>query len=175
MGTKRGTKRPDVALRNATKKQKDAVSKSWATEPTERKRKISVAVSRSLIGTSRALGHKVSSEARATISAKNRGRLAGSKHPNWKGGVTPINRRLRCTGEYKEWRSSVFERDCYTCQLCFKRGGYLEAHHIVCFISNPELRTDIQNGCTLCKKCHSKTKGKETMFEKILTNQVRLP
>lgn len=63
----------------------------------------------------------------------------------------------RKTSEYKEWRKAVFERDNYTCQLCGKRGGKLNAHHIERYRNCIERRTDISNGITLCDACHKKT------------------
>jgi hypothetical protein len=59
--------------------------------------------------------------------------------------------------EYIDWRKSVFERDLYTCQKCKVRGGSLEAHHIKLFKDYIELRYEINNGMTLCKKCHKQT------------------
>ena len=81
----------------------------------------------------------------------------GEKNASWKGGVTPINKRIRHSVELKLWRKSVFERDNYTCQHCGKRGGELHADHIKQFAYHPELRTSIENGRTLCKPCHKKT------------------
>lgn len=60
----------------------------------------------------------------------------------------------RC-GEYSEWRKRVFERDGYICQNCGKRGGTLNAHHILPYSRYPELRYDLDNGITLCKACHT--------------------
>lgn len=62
----------------------------------------------------------------------------------------------RKTPEYKKWRKSVFERDNYTCKLCGKRGGKLNAHHIERYRNCIERRTDISNGITLCDACHKK-------------------
>lgn len=69
----------------------------------------------------------------------------------------PLDRKpadQRNTKEYSEWRSSVFERDNFTCVDCKKRGGYIEAHHIKKFKDFAELRFDVDNGKTLCKPCH---------------------
>lgn len=56
--------------------------------------------------------------------------------------------------EYKLWVEAVFKRDNYTCQKCGKKGCKLEAHHIFNWADYPELRYAIDNGITLCKKCH---------------------
>lgn len=57
--------------------------------------------------------------------------------------------------EYNKWRLDVFKRDEYTCQNCGdKRGGNLVAHHILNYSEHVSLRTDINNGITLCSKCH---------------------
>lgn len=56
--------------------------------------------------------------------------------------------------KYKEWRLKVFKRDRFTCQLCNKVGGFLQAHHIKMKYKFPELIFDILNGITLCYRCH---------------------
>jgi hypothetical protein len=83
----------------------------------------------------------------------------GDKNVNWKGGITPINEKLRKTFNYKEWRNKVFERDCFCCQECGQRGGYLHAHHIKSWSNYPEFRYQINNGLTLCISCHRKTEN----------------
>jgi len=55
-----------------------------------------------------------------------------------------------------EWREKVFVRDNYTCQSCKLRGVKIEADHIKMWMHFPELRYDLSNGQTLCKKCHIK-------------------
>ena len=64
------------------------------------------------------------------------------------------NKDYRQSKEYAEWRSEVFERDGYKCQLCGQIGGNLNAHHIRPFKDYPDLRFDLNNGITLCEKCH---------------------
>jgi len=80
----------------------------------------------------------------------------GAKNPRWKGGITPENKRIRMSLEYRLWRKAIFERDNFTCQKCGQRGGRLRAHHIFNFADYPENRTEISNGITLCQKCHNK-------------------
>ena len=85
----------------------------------------------------------------------------GSLNGNWKGGITPLYRKIRNSFEYEEWRRKVFERDLYTCQYCGEIGGYLQADHIKPFALYPELRLELSNGRTLCIECHYKvTYGK---------------
>jgi hypothetical protein len=93
--------------------------------------------------------------------------LIGDKNKNWKGGITPINKSIRGSLEYKKWREEVFNRDNYSCTECGAKSQkgvsvYLEAHHIMPFATHPKLRFATENGQTLCKKCHNKKpKGKQ--------------
>jgi len=89
-----------------------------------------------------------------TSKEKLSGRYVGEKASNWKGGVTKKNIILRYRIEQRCWVKSVLERDNFTCQKCGQRGGNLEVHHIFNFADYPELRLAIDNGVTLCKKCH---------------------
>lgn len=57
--------------------------------------------------------------------------------------------------EYIKWRKAVYKRDNYTCQCCGdNKGGNLNAHHLENFADNLDLRFDVDNGITLCKKHH---------------------
>ena len=80
--------------------------------------------------------------------------IKGEKSYLWKGGITPINKAIRNSPYYKDWRSAVFKRDNYTCQNCREVGGILNADHIKPFSLYPKLRFDMNNGRTLCKPCH---------------------
>lgn len=104
-----------------------------------------------------------------------KGFMAGSKNGMWKGRST-VTMQIRNIFEYRQWRSDVFTRDDYTCQDCGTRGCYLEAHHIKMFStildeykikSVEDARScselwNINNGQTLCNKCHNKTKKGKT-------------
>ncbi len=100
-------------------------------------------------------------------------RYYGENNPNWKGGITELNMRIRKSSKYSIWRFQIFGRDNLTCQKCGIKNFYLEVHHIKKFsdiigehsaitfdaaIACKEL-WDISNGITLCKECHNKTKG----------------
>jgi|ERR1035437_1186314 5-methylcytosine-specific restriction endonuclease McrA len=79
-----------------------------------------------------------------------------------KGRKSPIHEQIRRSLEYKLWRTSVFERDNYTCIWCGARNGngttfILHADHIKPFAYYPELRFAIDNGRTLCRECHLTT------------------
>jgi hypothetical protein len=99
---------------------------------------------------------------RRQIEALDRNRKCGEEHYNWKGGITPIQFKIRNSKEYKLWRTAVFERDNYTCIWCNARNGngkavILNADHIKPFAYFPELRFAIDNGRTLCINCHKTT------------------
>lgn len=59
----------------------------------------------------------------------------------------------RNTREYRLWRVAVIRRD-KVCQVCSTRKNR-QAHHINHASYFPEQRFDVNNGLTLCPKCHS--------------------
>ena len=78
----------------------------------------------------------------------------GAENGNWKGGVTSENQKVRDSEEYRIWRLKVFFRDNFTCKKCNIKDGTVQAHHIENFTVK-ELRFEVSNGITLCKKCHN--------------------
>lgn len=94
----------------------------------------------------------------------------GELHYNWQGGLNSLNMVIRKCFDYRQWRSDVFARDNYTCQMCWERGTRLHAHHIISVSSliqyyeitklEEALECDelwnINNGITYCEECHKK-------------------
>ena len=68
---------------------------------------------------------------------------------------------------YKDWRSKVFKRDGYSCQMpgCRESKTRINAPHIKKWASSPSLRFELRNGITLCWKCHKKVTGVEEQYE----------
>ena len=90
------------------------------------------------------------------ISESRMGKYCGKDSPNYNPNLTDEERIVkRNYPEYTNWRKAVYERDNYTCQKCnISKSGNLNAHHIESYDNNPEFRTNISNGITLCKKHH---------------------
>lgn len=102
---------------------------------------------------------------------KHSRRMSKQNHPNWKGGISSeIDKiRHRYNKELKIWRTEVFKRDNFTCRKCSKKGGDLEAHHIIPLSSSINGIIEVSNGLTLHKlPCHKIiTKEDISLFQKI--------
>jgi len=111
-------------------------------------------------------GKKHTKETKKKISIITRQRTPkGENHLRWKGGNGRCMQLYTGIG-YKAWRKDVFERDNYTCRKCNdNKGGNLEAHHKItfkeCLEKNNGLEFNVDNGTTLCKKCHRKEHAKK--------------
>lgn len=117
------------------------------------------------------LGFQHSEKTKKKMAVTNK----GERNPAWKGGISPLETRIRRSFKYRQWRSDVFTRDNFICQECGdSKGGNLEAHHIESFaeiIHRNKIKTleqalaceelwNINNGITFCKDCHYLKKGK---------------
>ena len=115
---------------------------------------------------------------------KKRLDISGKNCHTWKGGITPLEKLIRESLEYKTWRINVYKRDYYTCRECFRKDGNIIAHHIKSFtnifqeflqqysqfspIDDKETLVrlsftyqpfwNVNNGKTLCEKCHKSLK-----------------
>ncbi len=58
--------------------------------------------------------------------------------------------------DFQRWARAVKVRDNYTCQVCDVRGVYLESHHKNGWNAFPDERYDLDNGVTLCRRCHDR-------------------
>jgi 5-methylcytosine-specific restriction endonuclease McrA len=75
---------------------------------------------------------------------------------------------------YKKWRIDIYKRDNFTCQMPGCRNKtQLQAHHIQKWSSASMLRYDIDNGITLCRKCHKEVTGNEQHYQNLFHNMVR--
>ena len=115
-------------------------------------------------------GEKRSKETIEKMSGKNNHNFGkrGAETSNWKNGISVLYDIIRKCFLYRQWHSDIFTRDKFTCQHCNKRGGDLHAHHKESFalilkrnnietLKQAELCSElwnINNGITLCKKCH---------------------
>lgn len=148
-------------------KKKIAISNSKPLSE-ERKKKISLSHK----------GKKLTEETKQKLSQWLKGKRVGDKHPMWKGGCSSLKKRLRVCSEYLQWRRKIYERDEYICQECYKKSNRLNVHHIkpiydIAMRNNLQTLEDykkcdemwdINNGITLCQKCHNKFKNKELEY-----------
>jgi 5-methylcytosine-specific restriction endonuclease McrA len=68
--------------------------------------------------------------------------------------------------EYPEqyvWRKAVLKRDNHTCQRC-KKNTELHVHHKERWVDAPALRFSVDNGITVCRKCHKLIHKKGLLF-----------
>jgi 5-methylcytosine-specific restriction endonuclease McrA len=80
-------------------------------------------------------------------------RYTGKEHPNYREEARRKNRG----GSHHKWVNAVISRDKATCRKCGAQGVELHAHHIKSYRDHPELRFDVDNGLTLCFRCHWET------------------
>ena len=82
-------------------------------------------------------------------------KMSGENSPSYNHNLTDEDRiKGRKTPENDIWRKGVYIKNDFTCQKCFQSGVYLNAHHILNYSSNKELRFEDSNGITFCQPCH---------------------
>lgn len=83
-------------------------------------------------------------------------RRYGTNNPNYNPNKTDEERLYcRLLEGMTPFKKGVYERDNYTCQCCGDSKGHnLVAHHLDGYNWCREKRTDVNNGITLCDKCH---------------------
>ena len=104
--------------------------------------------------------------------------MSGENNHFWNGGVSSLYKLIQHR-LWSPWKFPILKRDNFICQQCGHHGRDLEVHHIrrlvdirdMVIAANPELSLDIyedrvalaemivashtlQDGITLCKKCH---------------------
>lgn len=87
----------------------------------------------------------------------------GEKNYQWIKDRTKIKKQHeRNNPNDKQWKYAVYKRDSFKCKMLNEDcNGRLEAHHILPWRDYPELRTEVNNGITLCKYHHPRKKEDE--------------
>lgn len=82
--------------------------------------------------------------------------LIGPNRPNWKGGHRAARQADYKNPLYVAFRDAVKLRDNWTCQDCQDKGEKvgIQVHHIKSWGAHPDLRYEVSNGITLCRRCH---------------------
>lgn len=74
------------------------------------------------------------------------------------------------------WQEAVFQRDNRTCRKCNSTPTEkysLHAHHIKPWDTYPELRYVVENGLTLCNRCHRKVEADLTRRKSRIIREVK--
>lgn len=80
----------------------------------------------------------------------------GESNPAWNPDLTQEERdRGRNYPEYYEFIRSVLKRDEYMCRICMSETDALNVHHINSYDWDKGNRTNVNNGVTLCRTCHT--------------------
>jgi hypothetical protein len=104
---------------------------------------------------------------------KRGNKMKAEKHYNWKGGISKLQYSIRTCANNLNWKKKVLLRDNYICQFCGINKN-LEIHHkigVAEIITKYNIKFlddarkckplwNINNGITICKKCHYKIHGR---------------
>jgi 5-methylcytosine-specific restriction endonuclease McrA len=106
-------------------------------------------------------GRPVLETTRKKIGEANRGRLLGSRHPQWLGGISREPYAFVWT---KDLKAYIMERDGYECKnrTCHNDSSKLSVHHI----DYDKKNCDHDNLITLCNSCNARANFNREMWEK---------
>lgn len=97
-------------------------------------------------------------------TGKKRLSMTGEKHPYWIKDRSKLkaDERHQLGYQLAVWSKKIKIRDKWKCRIANEEcAGRLEAHHILGWTSNPELRFNINNGITLCHFHHPRKRVEE--------------
>lgn len=77
----------------------------------------------------------------------------GQAHPRWNPELADEDRKYARCPEHQAWSKQVLRRDKWRCVACGV-GGSVHAHHLRSYRLHPEIRSDLNNGATVCPDCH---------------------
>jgi 5-methylcytosine-specific restriction endonuclease McrA len=80
---------------------------------------------------------------------------------------------------WNRWKRAVFKRDHYRCIMCGRKRGQkpkckFDPHHIIRKALRPDIMYEVDNGVTLCRRCHRQTFRKEESFAPRFTQHVSM-
>jgi len=132
-------------------------------------------------------GFVYSDETLKKMSDAKKGKYLGENNWNYKGGITPLMIAIRNCTKYIEWRRQIYKRDNWTCQQCSKEcKGDINAHHTFPFVDilriwniksleeaySCKALWSLDNGITLCKKCHIEFHKFDKIYKGTVTFEV---
>jgi 5-methylcytosine-specific restriction endonuclease McrA len=107
-----------------------------------------------------------------TSSYCNKCSQIATRNHQWK--EEKQSRKIYNVLEWRLWRNAVLKRDNRTCQECGNTKGRIHAHHILPKRFFPYLMFNVDNGITLCQKCHSDIHFKEDEYaNKLVIKRIR--
>ena len=84
---------------------KNGINKGWIKKGTKFSKEYRDKIS---LGHKGKKPHSFSKESRVRMSNSRKGKYMGKNNSQWKGGITPINNKIRSSIEFRLWRKSVF-------------------------------------------------------------------
>ena len=112
------------------------------------------------------------------------GRYGGNKNPNYKGGCARhiLGEIPKFNRVQNVWSQMILSLDNFECKMCGETRGMLNAHHIIPVRKiyrenlNFSLLVALDNGITLCRKCHLSIHMREEQvaeqFQNLVKNRV---